>query len=412
MVQQLPVSLSGEYTLQPPLTENPTGTAPLTRVTYQSRIVDGLDEHTGADIARKARHRNRALGITGLLIQDRGRFVQSLEGPAEAVHHLLSVVRNDNRHTDVNILATQPVATRAFGVWHMHHVTRSSERHRDAWQLSTAALDALHTRPELAPVLLTTLAPIGTPEHSRPRRWHSDRRRPALSDTDLLRAGELARLVIQSHADEYQPLAATLCASESAAEGSSPERLADLITHASRALGDLWLRDDCSEFDVTVGLQRLLLVYRTLCARTARPWMLRESEAKRGRILVVPCPGEAHFQRAAREAELLHHHGWAVHCPLPANAAALDELLEAQSYAAVLITLSDAFPRSDRTAHVRDMVTRVRSMSRNRDLRVLVSGRHFDEHARRWMHVGADASAPNAAALISRLRLLVPVVNA
>lgn len=77
--------------------------------------------------AREARHRlkihaqteNAKHDITGLLVYCEGIFLQTLEGPAAAVDTLYKHIASDKRHTDVDLLARAPLASRAFGKWTM-----------------------------------------------------------------------------------------------------------------------------------------------------------------------------------------------------------------------------------------------------------------------------------------------------
>ncbi|RZJ22167.1 MAG: BLUF domain-containing protein [Haliea sp.] len=65
-------------------------------------------------IASGARVKNRALGLTGLLIFDGMRFCQQLEGSQKEVLSLLERIREDARHVDLEILHHGPLAARRF----------------------------------------------------------------------------------------------------------------------------------------------------------------------------------------------------------------------------------------------------------------------------------------------------------
>ncbi|MCP6313349.1 hypothetical protein NL444_28155, partial [Klebsiella pneumoniae] len=63
-------------------------------------------------------------------------------------------------------------------------------------------------------------------------------------------AAELARLLLAA-----DPKAAFALVDELRAQGRSLGQLsAGLLEPAARALGDIWLADDCSEVDVTLGM--------------------------------------------------------------------------------------------------------------------------------------------------------------
>lgn len=67
-----------------------------------------------------ARNRNRALGVTGLLLYHRGEFVQLLEGERDAVRKIyFDVILRDPRHTSVNLCWDFDIERRSFPDWSM-----------------------------------------------------------------------------------------------------------------------------------------------------------------------------------------------------------------------------------------------------------------------------------------------------
>jgi hypothetical protein len=91
----------------------------LLRLTYASRAADWLTRADLRDIARTAQTRNRALGVTGLLLHVDGDFLQILEGPAGQVEGLFERIEADPRNRWVTRLATERVLRRAFEDWAM-----------------------------------------------------------------------------------------------------------------------------------------------------------------------------------------------------------------------------------------------------------------------------------------------------
>ncbi|RSK45323.1 BLUF domain-containing protein [Hymenobacter rigui] len=93
--------------------------APLHHLIYQSTAAVAL---SGADLGRmlsQSQARNAAADVTGMLLYDGNRFLQVLEGPAEAVLATFARIRTDCRHTEVQVLANGPIAQRQFGQWAM-----------------------------------------------------------------------------------------------------------------------------------------------------------------------------------------------------------------------------------------------------------------------------------------------------
>ena len=64
---------------------------------------------------------NRSLSVTGFMIECGGVFLQTLEGPEEAVNAIFRRINADNRHHHVDVLmSTDGLARRQFGAWAMN----------------------------------------------------------------------------------------------------------------------------------------------------------------------------------------------------------------------------------------------------------------------------------------------------
>ena len=66
-----------------------------------------------------SRTSNAEAGITGVLLYSGGNFVQTLEGPAEAVDATMAKVLDAPRHKDVYVVRREEIAERAFAGWSM-----------------------------------------------------------------------------------------------------------------------------------------------------------------------------------------------------------------------------------------------------------------------------------------------------
>lgn len=100
-----------------------SSTTPLVRVVYQSTSLisraEGAFRAELASILEASARRNPKLGVTGVLIYERGRFIQLLEGPAASVDALLDDIEIDVRHGLFHILWRTPATTRMFEQWSM-----------------------------------------------------------------------------------------------------------------------------------------------------------------------------------------------------------------------------------------------------------------------------------------------------
>lgn len=95
----------------------------LHRVLYCSRnLIPGAPEAVAADIRgilAVSRRNNARDGITGGLLFSEGCFAQVLEGPLDAVEGAFERIQCDERHSDVTVLQSGPIATRDFPDWSM-----------------------------------------------------------------------------------------------------------------------------------------------------------------------------------------------------------------------------------------------------------------------------------------------------
>ena len=95
----------------------------LHRVLYCSRnLIPGTPEAVAADIGSilaTSRRNNARDGITGGLLFSEGCFAQVLEGPLDAIESAFERIQCDERHSDVTVLQSGPIATRDFPDWTM-----------------------------------------------------------------------------------------------------------------------------------------------------------------------------------------------------------------------------------------------------------------------------------------------------
>ena len=95
----------------------------LLSVVYVSDATVEFSEMDLALLLAVSRTNNEPHRVTGLLLFEDGRFLQSLEGPERAVRATLGRIAADPRHTDVRLLEETPIAERRFGSWSMGYRT-------------------------------------------------------------------------------------------------------------------------------------------------------------------------------------------------------------------------------------------------------------------------------------------------
>lgn len=97
----------------------------LIRVIYVSTAVGPQTGTMTNAILQKAQAWNQANNITGMLCQGQGVFLQALEGDRKTVTDLYSRIYADQRHTNVEMIHCESIATRRYAHWSMAHVDLS-----------------------------------------------------------------------------------------------------------------------------------------------------------------------------------------------------------------------------------------------------------------------------------------------
>ncbi len=97
----------------------------LIRLIYLSRPV-GLQSAALTDsILRKAHSWNVQNGVTGMLCEGQGVYLQALEGERNTVTGLYSRIHADQRHKDLELLHCESITERRYGGWSMASVSLS-----------------------------------------------------------------------------------------------------------------------------------------------------------------------------------------------------------------------------------------------------------------------------------------------
>lgn len=184
-------------------------------------------------------------------------------------------------------------------------------------------------------------------------------------------------------------------------EGADLEALClGLFGPAASRLGTLWRDDRCDFTTVTVALGRLHRLMRELSAtfdhapaRLERP----------PRVLLAQPPDEQHLFGLAMVAEFLRRDGWdvigGVGAAVPDPGARVrDEWVDLAGF---------SIGSDDRIDWLRETIRRVRAMSCNEHVRILVGGPVFITHPEWAAEVGADGTACDAGAAVDLANDLV-----
>lgn len=183
--------------------------------------------------------------------------------------------------------------------------------------------------------------------------------------------------------------------------GTSPEDLFESVFPASaRRLGDLWLSDDCSFYDVTVGSGRIHRLVRQFSPQFIAQQHL---PGHTGRVLLAVAAEEQHSLGVAVLAEFFVRDGWDVHIePGLASEGLLDKVRDSE-----YDLLGFSVSVSARIAKLQQDIRRSRQVSRNRDIRVLIGGQLITADPSLSSRIGADGYAVDARSAVREARRLI-----
>lgn len=174
----------------------------------------------------------------------------------------------------------------------------------------------------------------------------------------------------------------------------------DVLTEAARELGAAWERDDCTFYEVTIGTGRIQRLIRELSQRFQTEQAFPGST---GRILLAGASDEQHSLGVTVIAEYLIRDGWDVEIgPGFGSERFLDKVREVD-YS--LVGFSVAV--SGRIQKLQQEIRRVRQVSRNRDVRILVGGALLLGDPGLFKRLGADGMATDASSTLVEARRLL-----
>ena len=102
---------------------------PVIELTYTSVAADSVGSEEMLQIIELSVKNNIRDDLTGFLIFADNRFFQLIEGTESAIDNLLSKLRDDKRHSDIEILNRRAVEGRTFPKWKMKRVIPSAKFH-------------------------------------------------------------------------------------------------------------------------------------------------------------------------------------------------------------------------------------------------------------------------------------------
>jgi methanogenic corrinoid protein MtbC1 len=163
----------------------------------------------------------------------------------------------------------------------------------------------------------------------------------------------------------------------------------DLIAPAARRLGELWDTDECDFVEVTLSMGRMQRMLRELS-------QVFLSDAGRsetvGSVLLTCVPGEQHTLGIIMVGEFLLRDGWRVLVGAPWTENDLLEMVSAEWYDVIGFSVGC----ESRISVLKREIRRLREVSRNPEVKVMVGGRVFIDDPHLVDRVGADTAAADA----------------
>jgi Sensors of blue-light using FAD len=336
---------------------------PLGQVLYRSLASASLSDDALSHMLAQARERNTAEGLSGLLVYQRGRFVQWLEGPQQALQRVWASIQRDPRHTQIEQLYVPWRRDRLFPDWRMQFSTDgSSSDLLDPEQVTLPpdSLRELRSRDADVQAIVHGIA-----------LWHQ-----------LPSPEAMAATLARGAQEEVQALCARVAAGRPAWRAVGWH----LLGPVSRALGDAWQQDRLEGAELSIAQSRLQALLREVGATHSAT---HPDNAERS-VVVAPLPGEPDLAGVTFAGVALDAVGWRVNCVFPKSVGELVQTVAEAPHDVLHLALSDAFRREQRLADLADAIRAVRRAAANPQLQVLVSGRAFIEQPGLAVLVGAD----------------------
>jgi MerR family transcriptional regulator, light-induced transcriptional regulator len=184
-------------------------------------------------------------------------------------------------------------------------------------------------------------------------------------------------------------------------QGASIEQLfQDLLAPTARRLGELWDEDINDFMDVTRGishLQQIVNEFSTEFKDEGR------APIEGRRALIMPLPGENHTFGASLIGEHFRRDGWRVWGGPPRAIDDIVELVDGQWFDMVGLSASKV-PNPERLAAD---IRAIRRASVNKDIRVMIGGRVFNETPSLVTAVGADLTATDGRKAVVQIAQLI-----
>lgn len=382
-------------------------------IAYRSVGVSVLTELEVQRLLRASQARNKAAGLTGVLICDNGAYFQWLEGPVDQLSRVWNSILHDPRHHQIEVLRDEDIDARVFEGWDLRLAIGSRtgvEAAVAAMESSSHKLKETIGRPKsivelsweelFATIVIPRLREVHGRDVVLPRRLVQS---PAIWHAEWDSGAKLANVLLTPSDLDAARYVDTLL--DQGANFNALYR--EVFEPAQVHLGKLWEDDRCDNFHLSIGLARMQL--ELMRVHTALP---AEHLCKPGlSILLSSQPNESHRVGLAMSHEVFNRSGWDVVCEIPRDDQSLGDLLHGHWFDVLKLSQSGALRRDSRLPAMRATIDAARAASMNPSLIVMVDGRTFSESPLVYHAIHANAmsvsvvdAAPQAERLLEASR--------
>lgn len=207
--------------------------------------------------------------------------------------------------------------------------------------------------------------------------------------------GRLCEALMSDSDSSYQSVVASLISSGVRSE----DVFQSYIPAAARLLGEMWVSDQASFVDVTVGASRLQGLFRAKESDVMARWADRSIPLGQSVLMIIP-DYEQHALGAFVAADNLRRHGLWVHMAIGLNKRELAELVGSSRFAMIGISVATRNTVEKTT----ELVDYLRS---NTDYvpPIVIGGRAVEEDAKAVQRTGADFAVKTAREAIEKCGL-------
>lgn len=161
-----------------------------------------------------------------------------------------------------------------------------------------------------------------------------------------------------------------------------------LLAPAAKELGDLWLADKCSFYDVTLGASQLQFIMRE-CASSLMP---TNGGGVSLNVVLGGAPGEQHLFGISMIEEFFRNRGWNTTSLIGCEDTTMIDVVAHQHMDVIALTCSC----SGLVQPLSQEISEIKKHSQNKDIVVVVGGYVFEQDDSLVQQVGADHTAADA----------------